>query len=95
MGKSDIPKDWFLVADTNAGRKRISSAIEKKKVASVEELPKLVTVAEAAEILKSSPKTIHDWMAKKLLKSVKLQKHRFTTPQWIQDFIDQQLEKHG
>lgn len=95
MSKSEIPKDWFLVTGTTIGRKRINAAIEKRKVSSPEELPNLMTVEEASVVLKTKKKTVADWMARKILRSVKLQRRRFTTPQWIQEFIEHEMVKHG
>ena len=93
--KSEIPKDWFLQVATESGRKRVNAAVEKREVKTVEDLPKLVTVNEASEILRTHPKTVSDWMIKKYLKSRKVRGRRFTSAEWINEFLMRELERNG
>lgn len=83
------------MVETPVGRKQVRAAIERQEVKSLADLPDFVTVKEAAGKLKTNPKTVADWMARKYLRSIRIRGRRVTTAQWIQDFIDAEMKKHG
>lgn len=93
--KSEIPKDWFLQADTPKGRRRISAAAERQDVKTLADIPEYLSCKQVAEKLNSNPKTVADWMARRVLKSIKIQGRRKTTAQWLQEFIDRETERNG
>jgi hypothetical protein len=61
----------------------------------LKDLPTLVSAKEAAVPLHTNAKTVADWMAKKHLRSLKIRGRRWTTPEWIADFINREMAKHG
>lgn len=93
--KSRLDKDWFLHVGTPSGKRRVNAALKLTAAKTLEELPTLVTVNEAAERLRSNPKTVSDWMAKKHLRSLKIRGRRYTTPEWISDFINREMAANG
>jgi hypothetical protein len=92
---SEIPKDWFMHVDTAIGRRRVRAASEKRIVRTLDDLPNLISARDAATALKSNPKTVADWMAKGFLRSMKIRGRRWTTPEWINDFIDREAARNG
>ena len=92
--KSEIPKDWFLQVDSPRGAKRISAMAEKKEVTTLADIPEYLSAKQVAEKLNANHKTVADWMAKKLLKSVKIRGGRRTTAKWVQDFIERESQRN-
>jgi excisionase family DNA binding protein len=93
--KIKFEKNWFEKVNAETKRERTLLAIEQVKVTKAEDLPELLSCKEAAPILKTGHKTIADWMAKGHLRSIKIRGRRFTTPQWIADFLKQEIVKNG
>jgi hypothetical protein len=93
--KIEIPKDWYDQVDTIAGRRKLKALSERIVLKSLEDVPKWVSAKEAAVALKSNHKTVHDWMAKKILRSIKIRGRRWTTTEWIEDFINKELMRNG
>jgi len=89
-----IKKGWF---DEKAEpkQKRLVNLFEQVKVTRVEELPQLLSAKEAAKILRCDAKTAAGLMSKQIVQSMKLRGRRFTTPEWIADYMRRELKAHG
>lgn len=92
---SKIPKDWFLQVDSPGSRRRMSAVAERKDIQVLADIPEYLSAKQVAEKLNSNHKTVADWMAKRLLKSVKIRGRRRTTAKWLQDFIDREDARNG
>lgn len=90
--KSVIPKNWFTKESLAApAESRMTQILTQTKIMRSEDLPELLTSKEVAPILKVHHKTAADMMRDGTLRSVKIRGRRFTTPQWIADFLRKEL----
>lgn len=93
--KTKFNDDWYKNVTTRPARSKRALDYDKILSSLSAVLPLLVTAKEAAEPLKSNYKTVVDWMAKGHLKSFKMRGRRFTTPEWIAEFIVSESDKNG
>lgn len=92
--KINISKDWYKGGTKKSLSKSMRS--HQQFVASAAgDLPSLMTIEEAAQALRRHIKTIRDWTSDGSLKSVKIKGRRFTTAEWIADFINTELYKNA
>ena len=87
-------RDWFNKVSMGPKPRR-KLEFEIADVTSLDQLPTFISAKQAGEKLNQSPKTIAHWMAIGLLKSIKIRGRRFTTPEFIADFLNEEIRRHG
>lgn len=94
MGVKKIAKDWRThdVSKTKTGL-RTHTQFRNLEVTKSEDLPKLMTSREAAELLRRHVKTIEEYRKDGRLKFVKLGGRFFTTAEYIAEFLETESAK--
>lgn len=89
-----IPKDWRTqkTENTRAGLKT-TVKYQPPEVIKSEDLPELITIKEAAGLLRRHPKTIEEYKNDGSLKFMRLKGRYFTTPEWIAEFLEEESAK--
>lgn len=94
MGKIKIQRGWYEQS-AQPKEKRLVNLFEQVSIRTKEDLPQLLSAKEAAEVLRCTAKTAADLMAKQIIQSMKLRGRRFTTPEWIADYMRREQKAHG
>jgi hypothetical protein len=94
MGAKKIPRDWRTQssAGTKAGL-RTRATYEKPDVVRSEDLPELLTTAEAAGVLRRHPKTVEEYRNDGSLKFHKIKGRYFTTPEYVAEFLENETKQ--
>lgn len=94
--KIQIDKNWLNDEPTSKASKsnvRKMHKFEHMTVTRSEDLPELMTTKEAAEFLRKHPKTIEEYRNDGCLKFIKIKGRYFTTPEYIGDFLENEMKK--
>lgn len=92
--KVKIAKDWFQSGD-KPHEKRAEDLFEQTGIIRVEDLPRWLSAVEAAPHLKVEPKYAWELMKKQTVRSTKIGGRRFTTPEWIADYLRREMKENG
>lgn len=96
MAKPKFQKDWWKSTKPETSSEvRTLHLFEQMEVKTTSDLPQLISPKETAQILRMTPKTVSDLMSKQVIQSMKLRGRRFTTPEWIADFMRREQKAHG
>lgn len=91
-----IAKDWFTkTAQVVPQKTRMVALFEQARITKSEELPELLSPKEVAEHLKMNPKTASALMKNGTIRSMKLRGRRFSTPEWLADYMRKEISSHG
>jgi hypothetical protein len=91
-----IAKDWYTTgAQKRPELTRMVNLFEQAKVSKAEDLPQLLDARDLAKLLRLHYKTALQMMKEQSVRSVKLRGRRYTTPEWIADFMRKELRPNG
>lgn len=91
-----VAKDWWQKPTRKITQQAVRvHGFQHTTVTRSEDLPQLLTVEEAAKLLRSHEKTVRKWIQTKDLQSLKIKGRRFVTPEQIGLFLDSQYRKNG
>ncbi len=93
--KPKFSKEWWKKDAAPRAKRSQLHKFEQMRVTKSEDLPELMTLAEAAEMFKRSPRTVERWAKSGELRTIKVMGRFFTTPEYIAEFIEVQNLKHG
>lgn len=93
--KVQISKDWLNQepSKTKPDKSRKIHKFEQMRITRSEDLPELMTTTQAAEHLGKHYKTIEEYRRCGDLKFFKIKGRYFTTPEFIQEFIEAETSK--
>lgn len=94
MGKVKIQRGWYEQSEP-ARETRLVNLFEQVAIRTKDDLPQLLSPKEAAQILRCTAKTASELMSKQIIQSMKLRGRRFTTPEWIADYMRREQKAHG
>ncbi len=94
--KVKFTKDW-LNEGGKVGKRAESSRkvhkFEQMRVTKSEDLPELMSTAEAAKFLRRHPKTLEEYRNEGSLQFYKIKGRYFTTPEFIAEFLNVEKSK--
>jgi hypothetical protein len=92
----EFAKDWFLSPDPAIPQKaRMTALFEKSRITRAADLPELLNARDVASHLKMNPKTASALMKKGIIRSMKMRGRRFTTPEWLAEYMRKEIGAHG
>lgn len=91
-----ISKDWFKKDSDAAPQKtRMVALFEQARITKSEDLPELLDAKDVASHLKMHPKTASALMKSGAIRSMKIRGRRFSTPEWLADYMRKEIGAHG
>lgn len=93
--KIKISKNWYEDTSESLRINKTAALLEQIKTTKADELPDWMSAKDVAPKVGTTEKTASAWMKSGIIKSVKIRGRRYSTAQWVSEYLKKEILKNG